>query len=108
MAEIILTEQDRAKTVSATVEDRVVVRLPENPTTGYRWAVDKLDDQLTFESSDYQSTSGGLAGGGGEVTMVFVANQPGDALLVLKHWQSWEGDQSITDRFTVTVKIAAP
>jgi len=45
MATITLTRAEHGKSVEAQVGDRIIVSLDENPTTGFRWAIDKSDDE---------------------------------------------------------------
>src|SRR5439155_24206118 len=43
---VTLTELDDGRTIEATVGDTIELRLPENATTGYRWAFDGLDEHV--------------------------------------------------------------
>ncbi len=43
MTTILLTEADSGRSIAARVGDEIVVELPENPTTGYRWEVVTAD-----------------------------------------------------------------
>lgn len=102
-----LTEADNGSTVDVGVGDQIIVTLPENPTTGYLWAVDQVDQaMLTLQASDYVSSdSPGATGSGGQRTFTFVAEQAGATDLQLKNWRDWEGDSSIVERFSLTVRI---
>jgi inhibitor of cysteine peptidase len=105
MATITLTPADSGKTVEVRAGDAIVVRLEENPTTGYRWAAEPGGDQIVaLESSDYVSP-GAAVGGGGERVFTFRARQAGSAPIRLKLWREWEGQGSIARTFTVTVRV---
>ena len=41
MAVVSLTEADNGQSVQVRQGDAIIVRLPENPTTGYRWHIDR-------------------------------------------------------------------
>ncbi len=100
MSELALT--DNGKIIDLRRDDPIVLRLPEDPDTGYRWAVVALDDDvLTVESSAF---SQGI-GGGGMRTLLLSPKRAGTAHLQLKHWREWEGDRSSLDRFEVTLRI---
>ena len=106
MAGLNLTAAANGQSFEIKTGETVVVRLAENPTTGYTWAVANSNDQaLTLQSSEYVSSNTGLAGSGGERTFTFETAQPGQATLELKHWRAFVGDKSIVDRFSVTINV---
>lgn len=43
---LVLTRADNNRTAELRVGERLEVRLPENPTTGFSWAVDENDRRL--------------------------------------------------------------
>ena len=101
-----LTRGDNDKTVEVQPGDSIVVRLPENPTTGFAWAIDKAnDDVLRLQSSEYSPGAGAGVGGGGHRSLSFQAIRAGTVGLQLKLWRDWEGDKSVTDRFTATIRV---
>ena len=110
---IVLTEQDKNKTLAVPVGKVFVIRLNENPTTGYVWAIDQQTELLVLQNSDYESDvrpneyGAVLVGGGGKRSFTFVAQKSGMTTLKLKHWRSWEGDTSIVDTFNIPVQIEA-
>jgi inhibitor of cysteine peptidase len=105
MAEVAVTPEDNGRVVAVKVGDTISVRLPENPTTGYSWALDSIDAQrLEAGAPAYQGEGAGL-GTGGVKTWKLVARAPGRTRLGLKRWRHWEGDTSIVERFSVTIDI---
>ena len=101
-----MTQADDGRLLSVGLGDVIKVNLAENPTTGYRWAVDTLDTTaLQLRESTYSMTPGGGIGGDGVHTMTFQAASPGSAKLNLKQWREWAGDASIINRFSVTVTV---
>lgn len=106
MSSFVLTEEDKGKTITIHQGDQVVINLKENPTTGYRWAIDKVDNALLVpDQAGYSQSPGGGIGSGGRRLFVFNAKGPGTVHLQLKLWREWEGDTSIIDRFDVTIQI---
>jgi len=103
----MLTQVDNGRTIEAQPGSRIVVTLPENPTTGYSWAIDGAGDALSLVSSDYGATPAAGVGGGGKRTLVFEAKSPGTANLRLKRWREWEGEASVRERYAVTVRVKA-
>jgi inhibitor of cysteine peptidase len=101
-----LTEADNGKTVDLRVGDEVVLRLPENASTGYRWTVDAADGNLVdVKEGKYLAASNAL-GSGGEAQWIVHAKAAGATEIKLKCWHSWEGERSVIERFEFTLRIA--
>jgi inhibitor of cysteine peptidase len=102
---VVLTEKDHDRTVELHVGEGVRVTLPENATTGYRWAIEQLDPQLIEARAAQPKYPADSIGSGGEVQWDFLAKAPGTTSIVLKQWRHWEGDASIVQRFRIQVRI---
>lgn len=103
---VTLLYTDSGKSIEVQSGDTVIVRLDENPTTGFQWAIDKSNDAiLTLQNSDYAPASDSKVGSGGQRVFTFKAQSTGAVDLQLKLWRQWEGDQSITDRFVAILQI---
>jgi inhibitor of cysteine peptidase len=106
MSTITLTQADKGKSITVHTGDEIVIMLPENPTTGYRWAIDQTDENMLIaQTPTFSSTPGGAIGSGGTRTFTFTAKQPGTAHLQLKLLRAWQGDSSIIDRYDVTIQV---
>jgi len=106
LAPITLTEIDNGKTITLQKGDRLQITLPENPTTGFQWAIEtKPKNLLSLEKSDYVASSPQLIGSGGQRTLTLLAKKTGKTYLNLKLWRSWEGDKSIVNRYQITLQI---
>jgi inhibitor of cysteine peptidase len=104
---ITLTRADNGKSVEIRIGDTVVVRLDENPTTGYQWALETHHEEVvTLKSTDYVPARGAGVGSGGQRLFTFQATLAGSTPLRLKLWRAWEGDTSIRERFAVTLQIS--
>jgi len=102
----ILTSADNGRTVDLRVGAEAALRLPENPSTGYRWAVDAADWNLVaIEEGEYVSTSE-MIGGGGEARWLIRAKAPGTTEIKLKRWRPWEGERSVVERYQVGLRIS--
>ena len=103
MDEIVLTRDDNGSNLSLDVGDIVKVILQENPTTGYTWQVDgQLPIQLKESMDQQKKTYKGSAGGAGKRILSYQVESKGSGMLSLKYWQPWSGDESITERFTIS------
>lgn len=97
----LLTESDNERTVDVCVGESVRVTLPENATSGYRWAIDRLDRDVVEEAGSEPHYAGGAIGSAGQMAFDFRAKKPGSGEVALKYWRHFEGDSSIVKRFRV-------
>ena len=105
MAQVAITRAQQDDVVTVKRGDVIVVELPDQPSTGYRWDVAPDPALVEIESSTYKSAGPGV-GGGGITTWRLRARAPGRAHLDFKRHRPWEGDRSVVDRFAVTLDIA--
>jgi inhibitor of cysteine peptidase len=98
--------------VALAADQALLVRLPSNPTTGYRWiyvepkdAVLRVDGPSTYEAVQ---TGGNVAGAGGIEIWKLAPLKPGAQQLRFEYRRPWEQDiapsQVVT--YPVTVKGA--
>src|SRR5690349_4206950 len=94
-----LTENDSGRTFDANAGSTFTVRLKENPTTGYRWAVESLSGLELLEDNFERGTAAGSPG-----VRVFQFRVPasGSHDLRLHSWREWQGNSSISERFSAT------
>jgi len=103
---LVLARADNNRIAELRVGERLVVRLPENPTTGYTWVIDETDSRvLALGSTGYTPPEEGSIGVRGQRAFVFTARQPGEVALKLKYWRFWEGNASVTERFVVNLRV---
>jgi inhibitor of cysteine peptidase len=100
-----LTETDNGRTIDVRLGDTVRITLRENATTGYRWAIDRLDADLIEATGSEPHYVENKIGVGGTVDFTFKGKKAGTAAVVLKNWRHWEGDSSVTSRFRVTLHV---
>jgi inhibitor of cysteine peptidase len=105
MSEITITRDDHGGTFEASPGDVVLIRLQENPTTGYRWAIDEVDERiLESTDADYSATSEAAIGGGVR-TFAFTARAPGSTRVRLQLRQGWDPENPEEDfEATITVR----
>ena len=105
MALVILTERDNRRSVQASPGDEIALRLPETPTTGFRWRVDLVEGTLEPAGDSFELGTQPQFGSGGIRELRFRVRGPGR--IELRHWQEWEGDSSITERYAVDIVPAS-
>ncbi len=98
-----VTSVEDGRTVSVAVGDTLAIRLHENATTGYRWEVETYDEDIVTLQDSSANYAEDAVGSGGQVTFRFDVKAPGKTEVHLKLWRSWEGEDSVVQRFTVTL-----
>ena len=102
MATVTLTEADAGRTVPVAPGEPMVVRLAENPTTGYRWSI-PMGLEVAADTYERGSEAGSprVAGAGGQRVLTLIAPaQPTRAEFRLQRPHG--GDTAKT--FTVTLQ----
>jgi inhibitor of cysteine peptidase len=107
MAEIVVSRLQQGASVELRPGDTLVVHLPETPSTGFRWAARTIPASVLTPSGDsYVPGPDSGIGGGGTRYLRFRALGAGSHELSLVLWRDWEGESSITDRFSIVVIVA--
>jgi inhibitor of cysteine peptidase len=104
MAEHQLNATHGGCSMQAAVGDTLVVRLPENPTTGHQWQF-ALPAGLSV-LADEMAAAGGTPGAAGERMLRLRADAPGRHALSAQLRRSWEAGAPPTAQFAVTVDVA--
>lgn len=103
MAEHLLTPAQHGGSLRAAVGDDLLLRLPENPTTGYRWAF-SLPAGLSPVADDY-TAAGSAPGGGGERVLRLRATTPGRHAITAALQRSWDAGGAPQASFSATVEV---
>ena len=106
MSEIVIDKSEGGRQFQVDSGHRVMIRLQENPTTGYQWEVEAVDPQiLSPVKSDFSTSVNSVIGAGGVRTFVFEAGSPGTTSLRLVLKRGWEPKQKAADHFEVTIQV---
>jgi inhibitor of cysteine peptidase len=105
MAQLTLGADDNGRTLQVQTGGSVVLRLPENPSTGYRWAWQATDGtQVEVESEAFQAAPGLAPGAAGERVFQLRPRVAGVAVLRLVLRRPWEAGSGVS-RYQVTLKV---
>lgn len=105
MAEQYVSAEQNGARIKIRVGDVIALHLPENATTGYRWAITSLDEaRFVLEDSGYHA-QGPAVGSGGDAYWKFRARAAGKSRIELVNRREWEGDRSIIDRFALDAEV---
>lgn len=106
MSAVVIEKDGEGGEYEVPLGETVSLRLPENPTTGYRWEVESLDNSILGPpASDFWPSGEPSVGTGGTRIFTFEARSPGVTLLRLILKRSWESKQQAADHFEITVQV---
>ena len=105
MPEVTITDADKDKIIELKVGQRLLVRLPSNPTTGYEWSAAKLDDTTLAPDGEtkFDAPETEMAGAPTTQTLFFKAKSAGKLELELKYSRPWEKDKEPVDIYKVNI-----
>lgn len=104
-ATIVRGPSANGSTVRAHAGDALVVRLPGNPTTGYRWSVVRLPASLRLVRAAYHPPAQRRLGQGGTYVFRF-AVRFGHGTIRLGYSRPWETTKPPLRTFTLTVRAS--
>ena len=106
MPDYILTPDNHQRSLAVSPGDSIVLRLPENPGTGFRWLANAEPSGGLVPSADnFEQPGPTLPGAAGQRVLAFHANLPGSYVLRAKLWREWEGDRSVTARYEFPIVV---
>ncbi|HSD06777.1 protease inhibitor I42 family protein [Flavobacterium sp.] len=99
---IVINKTFNGKKIKSKKGEAIKVQLEENPTTGYIWKIQSLDDKHIHFKEDKFEAEGDGVGAGGIKTFYFEINNEGVSDLHIVLSNSWENDPA--DTFNVTIE----
>lgn len=106
-AEIAATQASLGGTVDLHVGQTLVLKLDENPTTGYQWRCTWAPEAaLKLVDSSYQQPGPAVPGAGGVHTFWLRGLQSGEATVTLQYGRWWEGGERQAPQ-KLTVRVVA-
>lgn len=110
MAEVLLGEADHGSVIEVLPGTRVLLRLPENPSTGYRWELEPFEPHvIELQADTYQAPPTLAPGAGGVRVFAFLARSGGRTVLLrLRLRRAWEPRGYAVKTFEVTLQVQSP
>lgn len=98
---------DRVCPLSLNVGQTLIVSLPSNPATGYRWQLREASSELlkSLGPEVFSTQDSNLIGGEGLSTWRFMALEAGQGQLLLAYQRPWEADAEPTDLFDCRIEV---
>ncbi|MGI8951105.1 MAG: protease inhibitor I42 family protein [Chitinophagaceae bacterium] len=107
MKEVHLFMKDNGSVINTDAETTIIISLDGNPTTGFGWALDSMDQNVVQNiQSKYKKTESTAMGSGGEFIFILSSLKQGSSKISFKYWKHWEGDSSVTNRFEIQLNVA--
>lgn len=103
---MVLAASDNGKIIQVSVGSEVELRLPDNPSTGYKWTFKADENLLSIREGEYVQLSNQV-GGGGERQWIITAKKPGTTQVNFKRWREWEGENSAIEHYQLTFQITS-
>jgi predicted secreted protein len=103
--DVTLSEAVNGARLSIGTRDKVVVRLTENSSGGYRWTVTSVDPScLELVEHRYEPARAGVGSAGASI-WTFTPKGEGRTRLELKKLRSWNPSDPAAERFAVDLDI---
>jgi inhibitor of cysteine peptidase len=84
----------------------IELRLPENPTTGFRWQLMENAGAVCGVTSDEFEAPPGAPGAGGQHSWLIEATRPGDCVFELRYRRRWGEPPEPEQTFRVHIFVA--
>ena len=100
-----LSETGLGTTREIGVGEELLLRLPENPTTGFRWQITcSGDGELQPLDDRFELGGDALPGSAGQRVLRFVARKPGTVQLSAAYRRPWEPGSQPARQLTLTIR----
>lgn len=104
MRNIEVDESNAGQPHHAAPGDRVVIRLAESPTSGYRWQLDDYNPSaLRPDGDEFVPAADARTGGGGTRELRFVVVGTGGSDVVLSLRRAWETGAAAAQHFRTEI-----
>lgn len=100
-----LDENDNGSQITLRVGQALTINLEGNPTTGYTWEVERVDEAVLRQVGDIEfNPSSSALGSPGTQTLHFEAAAAGETDLFLVYHRPWESEDPL-ETFSVHVIV---
>jgi len=102
----IFQKKHAGKRYNVLKNKKFVVELPSNPTTGFNWFLDNMDEKhFKVESSGFRPAKSKLVGAPGVAYFDLVPIKEGKSTLKLLYYRPWESPAKAVDSYSVNITI---
>jgi inhibitor of cysteine peptidase len=106
VAEYVFREKDNAELAQVERGARITIELTENPTTGYRWMISRINEVLLVpEGDEFLPPDQKSPGAGGLRRFFFRTKSAGSTALTLINKRAWQRDDQAVGTFNLAIRI---
>jgi predicted secreted protein len=103
-----LTKENDGQQLSVSVGDKIIVKLLEHSTAGYRWSITLLDTNLITKLEDkYIEPKSKNLGAAGKRKFTLEALNSGTTDVILEEKRQWEAEEKSASTFKINVLISS-
>jgi predicted secreted protein len=103
-----LTKEDDSQQLSVNVGDKIIVKLLDHSTAGYRWSITQLDTNLITKLEDkYIEPKSKNLGAAGKRKFTLEALNSGTTDVILEEKRQWEAEEKPVSTFKINVLISS-
>lgn len=104
-AVVPLSEKDDGKSITARIGDTFLLKLPENPSTGYTWQISVTPGLIVTRNQLFPSTIRRIGAPGMREWQIRVTGS-GDQTVSAVYMRPWETAENSAQEFTLFIKIS--
>lgn len=102
----VITESDAGRTIEISVGQTMEIRLPENPTTGFRWLMTARDESVcAVLHEEFHPPAHAAPGAGGERTWQLEAAAVGECDFGVTYRRPWAADGTSQRTFRLHIRV---
>ncbi len=98
-------ESQNGSEIKLRVGETLEIRLSENPTTGFRWALQSSGAPACIPVKDYYEPSARAPGAGGGHRWRFQAKQVGEGRIEIRYRRAWERQGAAARTYSLRVRV---
>ncbi|MDE4908918.1 protease inhibitor I42 family protein [Methanogenium marinum] len=102
---VSVAQDNNGDIIPVDMQTEIIIRLPENPTTGYSWNVTDADS-LAITGDTFIPPEEQIPGAGGVHVWTLKPNTTGLVTFSAVYVRSWEDIQPDDERYTITFYVA--
>ena len=106
MATLRISSEHDGAHLQAKIGDNIELRLPENPTTGYRWSIESPVDDLRVKADGYEGAQRPGIGAGNLRSLTLELRRAGPLVLHLLRYQAWQPKDLADAEFRCVIDVS--
>jgi inhibitor of cysteine peptidase len=103
---IEINEAQNDSSIELSVGDELVITLDGNPTTGYQWEMEPINNNVVeLQNLPEYKSGNSLVGSGGQYKFTLKAVKTGSSTVALKYYRSFEADVPPIQTYSIDIMV---